>query len=215
MGDHPLRAGQQRPRTPALPDLARRDRRSCQNVVAVGTTVSRPRPRRSRTNSRACRLSGARRWPSRVPARRDGGCPPGSAISASSAAAAGAAADQIQDLLALAELGREAMLEQHDEGPYLRASSAQMSPADSVTEAPDPVSVTIARWPGGTVTVVQTRRCATPSRAKPARYRQNGSSTISSPSGGRSAGEAGVSEATSSPPGAAAQASRHLTNSAI
>jgi hypothetical protein len=42
--------------------------------------------------------------------------------------------------------------------------------------------------------VAQTRRCPVPSRAGPhAGYCQNGSSTSSSPSGGRSSAEAGVS----------------------
>src|SRR5213075_340580 len=49
-----------------------------------------------------------------------------------------------------------------------------------------PVSVTAARWPRGTVAVVQTRRCATPSpAAAPDGYRQNGTSATSSPSGVR------------------------------
>ena len=58
----------------------------------------------------------------------------------------GADADEIEGLHALAELGREVMLEQHDGGTrYLRASSARMRPANSVTEAAWPVSVTTAR----------------------------------------------------------------------
>ena len=46
---------------------------------------------------------------------------------------------------ALPGLGRQVVLEQHTEGPYLRASSAQICPADSVTEAAEPVWVTTAR----------------------------------------------------------------------
>ena len=80
------------------------------------------------------------------------------------------------------------------EGPYLRARPPQIRPADSVTEMRPPVSVTTARYPGAAVAVAQTRRCPAPSRARPrAGYCQNGSSTSSSPSGGRSAAEAGVS----------------------
>jgi len=68
-----------------------------------------------------------------------------------------------------------------------------MRPADSVTLAAAPVSVTAARWPRATVAVVQTRSCATPSpAAAPEGYRQNGTSATSSPSGGRSSAEAGV-----------------------
>ncbi len=64
--------------------------------------------------------------------------------------------------------------------------------ADWVTSATDPVPVTTARWPGSGPAVIHTRRCATPSPAVPIGYRQNGSSAISSPIGGRLSGEAGV-----------------------
>jgi hypothetical protein len=77
-------------------------------------------------------------------------------------AAIGADADQIEGLHALAELGRKVVLEQHDGGPVPAASAAQMCPADSVTEAVRPVSVTTARWPGSGPVVSHTRRCATP-----------------------------------------------------
>src|SRR6266566_3399141 len=49
------------------------------------------------------------------------------------------------------------------------------------------------RPPGRTVAVVQTCRCATPSRRRlPAGYRQNRSSATSSPIGGRSPADGGV-----------------------
>ena len=48
--------------------------------------------------------------------------------------------------------------------PYQRASPARIWPADPVTKAPRPVSVTTARCPAGSAVVAQTRRCATPSR---------------------------------------------------
>jgi hypothetical protein len=50
------------------------------------------------------------------------------------------------------------------DGPYRRASPARICPADSVTKAPRPVSVTAARCPAGSGAVARTRRCATPSR---------------------------------------------------
>jgi hypothetical protein len=50
-------------------------------------------------------------------------------------------------------------------GPYLPASSAQICPADPVTEAAEPVWVTTARWPGSGQAVSHTRRWATPSRS--------------------------------------------------
>jgi hypothetical protein len=84
------------------------------------------------------------------------------------------------------------MLDSSSEGPYLRASSAQICPADSVTETAEPVSVTTARWPGSGPAVSHTRRCATPCLAVPIWYRQEGSSAITSPSGGTLSGEAGV-----------------------
>lgn len=52
---------------------------------------------------------------------------------------AGAGTDQVQGLRAFPGLGCRAMPEQHERGPYLRASAAQMYPADSVTPAADPV----------------------------------------------------------------------------
>ena len=66
-------------------------------------------------------------------------------------------------------------------------------PADSVTEAATPVSVMTAGCPGSRPAVSQTRRWAMPSPAAVADgWRQNGSSATSSPSGGRSEGEAVV-----------------------
>lgn len=48
-------------------------------------------------------------------------------------------------------------LSSRTEWPYMRASSAQMRPAASVTKAAMPVSVTTARWPGSGPAVSHTQ----------------------------------------------------------
>jgi hypothetical protein len=50
------------------------------------------------------------------------------------------------------------------DGPHPRAGPARIWPANPVTRAPRPVSVTTARCRAGSAVVAQTRRCATPSR---------------------------------------------------
>ena len=73
-------------------------------------------------------------------------------------AAVGADAGHVEGIRALPGLGCQAVLEQHERGPYLRASSAQICPADSVTGAAEPVWVTTARWPGSGPAVSHIRR---------------------------------------------------------
>ena len=73
-------------------------------------------------------------------------------------AAIGPDADQIEGFRAFLVLGGWVVLKQDEGGPYRRVSSAQMGPADSVTESADPVSVTMARRPGSGPAVSQTRR---------------------------------------------------------
>ena len=103
-------------------------------------------------------------------------------------------ADQVQGLHSLPNPGAGWCSSSTREGPCRRARSTQIRPTASVTETMPSVSVTTARYPGEAVAAAQTRKCPTPSRARPhAGYCQNGSSTSSPPSGARSSAEAGVS----------------------
>ena len=73
-------------------------------------------------------------------------------------AAVGADAGQVEGLRALPASGAGWCSSSTSEGPYLRASSAQICPADSVTEAAEPVWVTTAGWPGSRPAVSHIRR---------------------------------------------------------
>jgi hypothetical protein len=73
-------------------------------------------------------------------------------------AVAGADADQVEGLRALAGLGRGVVLEQHERGPVPAGELGPDLPADSVTEAAEPVWVTTTRWPGSRPAVSHTRR---------------------------------------------------------
>jgi hypothetical protein len=71
-----------------------------------------------------------------------------SATRGTNAAAIGTNPDQTEGLYASPNSGAGLCSSSTTEGPYLQASSARICPADSVTEALSPVSVTTARWPG-------------------------------------------------------------------